>query len=226
MIIISGASKGIGKYLFEKFKSEGKEVLGLFNSTQPSSNYEYYHKVNLLDEDQIINFINGISINLKDIILINCAGTNYNSMAHKFDYLEWKKVFEINTHGTFLLIKHILPLMREQKYGRIINFSSIVPQIGTQGTAAYAGSKSALWGMTKVISNENASKGITINSLNLGYFNIGMISEVPESILESIVQTIPMKKLGNPNNIMNAINFLVDSDYITGTTIDINGGLF
>lgn len=226
MIIISGASKGIGKYLFEKFQSEGKEVVGLYNSTVPASNHEHYHKVNLLDEDQIINFINGISSNLKNIILINCAGTNYNSMAHKFDYLEWKKVFEINTHGTFLLIKHMLPLMREQKYGRIINFSSVVPQIGTQGTSAYAGSKSALWGLTKVISNENASKGITINSLNLGYFDIGMISEVPESILENIVQTIPMKKLGNPNNIMNAINFLVDSDYITGTTIDINGGLF
>ena len=91
---------------------------------------------------------------------------------------------------------------------------------------AYASSKSALWGMTKVIAKENASKGITVNNLNLGYFDIGMISEVPENILDSIIQLIPVKKLGDPKNILNAINFLIYSDYITGTSIDINGGLY
>lgn len=226
MIIISGASKGIGKYLLEKFQSEGKDVLGLFNSTEPSTNQQYYYQVDLLDENQVVKFVSNISNDLNEIILINCAGINYNSMSHKFDYEQWKKVFEINTHGTFLLIKHLLPFMREQNFGRIINFSSIVPQIGTQGTAAYAGSKSALWGITKVVSNENASKGITINSLNLGYFDIGMISEVPGNVLETIIQKIPIKKLGDPKNILNAINFLVESDYVTGTSIDINGGLY
>ena len=106
-------------------------------------------------------------------------------------------------------MKHLIPLMREQKFGRIINFGSVVPQIGMQGTAAYAGSKSALWGITKVIAKENAIKGITVNTLNLGYFNVGMISEVPEKILNSIVDTIPVKKLGDPKNILNAIKFLI-----------------
>ncbi|HAF29712.1 MAG TPA: hypothetical protein DCG75_11760 [Bacteroidales bacterium] len=226
MIIISGASKGIGKYLLDKFNNEGQKVIGLFNSTLPKTNTELFQHVNILEEDQIIKFVKDNLIQLKDIILINCAGTNYNSMSHKFDYNEWKKVFDVNTHGTFLLIKHLLPIMRDQKYGRIINFASVVPQIGTMGTAAYAGSKSALWGITKVIAKENASKGITINSLNLGYFNIGMISEVPENVLNSIIEMIPKKELGDPINILNAINFLINSDYITGTAIDINGGLF
>lgn len=226
MIIISGASKGIGKYLLDKFHNEGQEVIGLYNSTLPKTNIELFQHVNLLEEPQIIKFANDNLSQLKNITLINCAGTNYNSMSHKFDYSEWKKVFDVNTHGTFLLIKHLLPIMREQKYGRIINFASVVPQIGTMGTSAYAGSKSALWGITKVIAKENASKGITINSLNLGYFNIGMIAEVPEKVLSSIIEMIPKRDLGDPINILNAINFLVNSDYITGTSIDINGGLF
>lgn len=226
MIIISGASKGIGNYLLNKFQSEGQEVIGLYNTTLPSTNAELFQHLNLLEESQIVRFVNENMSQLKDIVLINCAGTNYNSMTHKFDYSEWKKIFDVNTHGTFLLTKHLLPLMREQKFGRIINFASVVPQIGTMGTAAYAGSKSALWGITKVIAKENASKGITVNSLNLGYFNIGMIAEVPEKVLNSIIEMIPKRELGDPQNIFNAINFLINSDYITGTSIDINGGLY
>ena len=195
MIILSGASKGIGEYLTDFFIKEGQEVIGLYNSTTPSNHKKYYQKLNITDEESIANFVSCNSKILNDIVLINCAGINFNSITIKFDFSEWKKVFEVNTHGTFLLIKHLLPFMREQTYGRIINFSSVVPQIGMQGTVAYAGSKSALWGMTKVIANENATKGITVNTLNLGYFDIGMIREVPEGILNSIIDTIPVKKL-------------------------------
>jgi acetoacetyl-CoA reductase/3-oxoacyl-[acyl-carrier protein] reductase len=226
MIIISGASRGIGKYLLDTFHSHGETVCGLYNSTIPTSNAHLYFKVDLSDEQQVSEFVIENSPQLKNIVLINCAGTNYNSMAHKFDYLEWRKVFDVNIHGTFLLIKHLLPIMRDQNFGRIVNFSSVVPQIGTMGTSAYASSKSALWGMSKVIAKENASKGITINSLNLGYFSIGMISEVPESVLKAIIEFIPKKDLGNPVNILNAINFLINSDYITGSEININGGLY
>lgn len=226
MIIISGASKGIGKFLLEHFVSQKQDAFGLYNNTQPTKFRSYHKQVDIADEASVSNFIAQNKAVLKDIVLVNCAGTNYNCMSHKFDFGEWKNVFDVNTHGTFLLIKHFLPLMREQHYGRIINLSSVVPQIGTMGTAAYAGSKSALWGMTKVIANESASKGITINCLNLGYFNIGMIAEVPEKVLNTIIEVIPKKELGDPVNILNAVNFLIESNYITGTSIDINGGLF
>ena len=116
--------------------------------------------------------------------------------------------------------------MREQLYGRIINLASVTAQKGVIGTSAYSSSKSAIWGFTKVVANENATKGITCNCLNLGYFNIGMISMVPENILNEIIQTIPQKKLGDAVNIFNAINFLIESDYVTGTSININGGLY
>jgi NAD(P)-dependent dehydrogenase (short-subunit alcohol dehydrogenase family) len=116
--------------------------------------------------------------------------------------------------------------MRECNYGRIINLSSVVPQKGIPGTSAYAASKAGLWGLTKSIAAENAKKGITINSLNAGYFNIGMTSEIPEEILSGIISMIPMQKLGDPENIYNAVNFLINADYVNGTSVDINGGLF
>lgn len=119
-----------------------------------------------------------------------------------------------------------MQIMRANGFGRIVNFSSVVPQIGMPGTISYASSKSALWGFTKVVAKENAQKGVTCNCLDLGYFDIGMITEVPPDLLDKITVSIPMKKLGDPINIYNVIDFLISSDYITGSTIDINGGLF
>ena len=123
------------------------------------------------------------------------------------------------------VIRNVLPIMREQNYGRIINLSSIVAQSAIPGTSAYAASKSALWGLTKSISAENASKGITINNINLGYFDIGIIRDVPEKLLREIVNNIPFKRLGKPEEIVNTINYLINTEYITGTSIDLNGGL-
>jgi acetoacetyl-CoA reductase/3-oxoacyl-[acyl-carrier protein] reductase len=92
--------------------------------------------------------------------------------------------------------------------------------------APYAASKAGLWGMTRSIAVENASKGITINNLNLGYFDIGMISEVSKEYQEIVKQKIPTKKFGDPQNILNAVRFIIDSDYLNGTSLDVNGGLF
>ena len=111
-----------------------------------------------------------------------------------------------------------------ENYGRIINFSSVVAQKGYVGTSAYAASKSALWGLTKVISKENATKGITINNINLGYMNIGMIEQIPEDEKDAILKEIPQQKFGEPFEIIKTLNYLIDNEYITGTSIDLNGG--
>lgn len=227
MIIITGASRGIGKYLLCKYISEGKSVVGLYNSTIPDRAIaQYYYKVNICNEDEIVNFIKKNSEKIENLVLINCAGRNSNSVAHKTELEAWENVNRTNLTGVFLITKHLLPIMRAKGFGRIVNFSSVVPQIGTPGTISYASSKSALWGLTKVVANENATKGITCNCLNLGYFDLGMISEIPSELLEKIIETIPMKKLGGAINIYNAIEFLINSDYITGTDININGGIY
>ena len=226
MIVISGASRGIGYFLMQKFINEGSDVIGLYNKSVPTENIFVMHKVDISDAEEVMNFVELNNSKLNEIILINCAGGNYNAFAHKADPLKWAELITINLIGTFHMINALLPKMRDQNFGRIINFSSIVAQSGISGTSAYAASKAGLWGMTKAVAVENASKGITINNLNLGYFDIGMINEVPLELQDLIKNKIPNKKFGSPDEIYKAIKYLVEADYITGTSIDINGGLF
>ncbi len=227
MIIITGASRGIGKYLFEKFEESGETVLGTYNTTHPEKEkMDFFTKVDICNKSEVSDWIEKIKHKITKITLINCAGNNYNSFAHKADLDIWSKVIETNLIGTYSIIREILPIMRGQEYGRIINFSSIVAQIGIPGTSAYATSKSGLWGMVRSIAVENAKKGITINCLNLGYFDIGMIKEVPEKFQDVIKQKIPTGNFGNPDDIFRAVKYLMNSDYINGTSIDINGGMF
>jgi NAD(P)-dependent dehydrogenase (short-subunit alcohol dehydrogenase family) len=226
-ILITGASKGIGKYLMQKFHDTGVKTYGTYFTTLPSDgNIEFLSKINISDYNEVRAWVENVSSQDNKLVLINCAGTNYNSFAHKANIETWKNVIDVNLVGTFHAIHAILPVMRENGYGRIINFASIVAQKGIPGTSAYAASKAALWGMSKSIAAENAKKGITINSLNLGYFDIGMITEVPEEFLALIKKEIPTGQLGNPENIFNVVKFLIESDYTNGTSININAGLF
>ena len=225
MIIINGASRGIGKYLFNKYLDAGVDVVGTYNSTSPDNHIERYFKVDVTDPGQIEEFFNKIENKLPELSLINCAGTNYNSFAHKSELVEWKRVIETNLIGTFSFIRVALGYMRQYNYGRIINFSSVVAQKGVPGTSAYAASKSGLWGLARSIAVENSELGITINNINLGYFDIGMISEVPAKFKEGIIKSIPNKKLGDPNEIFLACEYLRSSPYINGTSIDISAGL-
>lgn len=225
--IIIGASGGIGKYLLNKFLDLDCNVIGTYSSKEPQIKHEnIYHKLDIKNHSELQGFISHLNISQKNIILLNCAGINYNSFAHKADVNKWKNVIEVNLIGVFNTIHYFLPIMRKNNFGRIINFSSIVGQMGTHGASAYAASKTGLWGMTKSLAVENANKGITINNLNLGYFDIGMIKDVPSAYKEIIKQKIPSGLLGDPINIFNAVEMLINSDYINGSSIDINSGMY
>jgi NAD(P)-dependent dehydrogenase (short-subunit alcohol dehydrogenase family) len=227
MIVITGASRGIGEFLFERFREEGETVYGTYNSTFPDiGKEEYFTKVDISCIPSIEKWVNKIKDKITRVILINCAGTNYSSFAHKSDIKKWIKVINVNLIGTFNVIHAFLPYMIEENYGRIINLSSVVAQIGVPGTSAYAASKAGLCGLTKSIAVENAKKGITINNLNLGYFNIGMINDVPRDFQKAIKEKIPSGNFGDPENIFKAVKFLIEADYVNGTSIDINGGLY
>lgn len=227
MIIITGASRGIGKYLFEEFWETGETVYGTYYTTLPNTDKkDYLTRVDISNHSDVQNWIDKISNKINEIILINCAGINYNSFAHKADKSQWSNVINTNLIGTFNVIREVLPIMRGESYGRIINLSSVVAQTFVPGASAYAASKAGLWGLAKSISVENIRKGITINNLNLGYYNLGMISEVPKEYQDILKKKIPSGDFGEPKNILNAIKFLIENDYITGTSVDINGGLF
>lgn len=225
-ILIAGASGGIGKYLAVHLSTK-HIVLGTFNTRQPDVDLGYHMtKVDVTNESDVASWVSTSTTDSDELALIYCVGVNYNCMIHKSDAEKWRKVIESNLFGVQHFLRHLLPIMRVKHFGRIVLLSSVVPQIGVPGTSAYAASKSALWGLSKAVAKEIASSGITINTINLGYFDIGMIQEVPPDILEEIVDSIPMRRLGNPENILNAVEFILGADYLTGTVIDLNGGLY
>lgn len=228
MIIITGASKGIGRFLFTKFHQEGIDVIGIYNTTASEINNDlnHYYKLDITDYESVEKWIVSIKDSLKDIVLLNCAGISYNSFAHKSDINKWNKVIQVNLIGTFNVIRLVLPIMRIQNFGRIINFSSVVASLPTPGVSAYAASKSGLLGLTKSLASENASKGITVNAINLGYVNLGMgINDVPVAYQEKMKSQIPAGRFCEPEEIYTTVKYLINTEYINGTKIDINGAL-
>lgn len=229
MIVLTGVSGGIGKELLSHFLEREEKLFVTYNSNKPDlpeNKNINLTQVDITDESSVLSWISKIQNELEKIVLINNAGITYNSMAHKSDMKQWKNVINVNLMGTFTVIRHLLPIMREQKYGRIINISSVVAQRGFPGTSAYAASKSALWGLTKTLAQENATKNITINTLNLGYMNTGMLYQIPESYQSELLHQIPLHKFGDISEVSRIISTLIESEYITGSSIDINGGLF
>lgn len=224
MIIITGASKGIGKFLFDSFQTE-ELVIGTYLNSKPTENLDKYEKLNVCDIEEISNFIQNNTEKLNDITLINCAGISYNAFAHKSDPEKWKEVIETNLFGTYNFIRALLPIMRQQKFGRIINFSSVVAIKPTPGVSAYSASKSALWGLSKSVAVENAALNVTINNINLGYSELGMIETVPEEYKKSIIAQIPAGTFCEPGDILNTVNYLRETKYITGSSIDLSGGI-
>lgn len=227
MIIITGASRNIGKYLFDNYQIKEKVVGTYFTTKQKGSGInDNLFQVDVSDFESVTRFYNSIQQNLSDITLINCAGISYNAFAHKSDPTKWQKVINTNLIGTYNMIRAFLSKMRDQNFGRIINFSSVVAQKGTPGVSSYAASKSGLWGLTRSLAQENGSKGVTINNINMGYVNIGMgIEQVPETYQLIIKEQIPSKEFCNPAEIINTIEYLRNTSYINGTSIDLNGGL-
>ncbi len=228
MIIITGASKNVGRYLFTAFKGAGYEVAGTYNSSLEGFEEDAadYRRVDISDYRAVQEWIASLGEHLRDIVLINCAGISYNSFAHKADMDKWRRVVEVNLLGTFNVIHEVLPLMRTQRYGRIINISSVVAKFPTPGVSAYAATKSALWGLSRSLAAENGSMGITVNSINLGYVNAGMgVNDVPEAYQEKIKALIPSGRFCEPEEIFRTVRYLMDTPYVNGSEIDINGGL-
>lgn len=225
MICITGASSGLGNYLFEKFIQNKKNVFGTYHKTKPGNDSNYV-KVDVSKFDEVEAWIHQACSSDEELILINAAGINSNEIFHKSTPENWDKVLAVNLTGVYNTCRAILPIMRKNNFGRIINISSVVAQKGTPGTAGYAASKAALTGLVKTLAVENAKYNITVNNLNLGYFNAGMIKDVPHEMLEKIKKEIPAQRLGEPEEVLNAIEFLIKTPYVNGTDININGAYF
>jgi|SRR3954465_14573623 len=226
MIIITGVSGGIGNHLFNNYFEKGEELIGTYHLNKPEGQlFSTTLQLDVTNINEIEAFVKENSERFDKLTLINCAGISYNSFAHTADLANWRKVIDVNLNGTFYMMNALLPFMRKQAYGRIINLSSIVGQMGVMGTSAYAASKAGINGMIKSIALENAQKNVTINNINLGYFKVGMIQDVPDELQEKIKLKIGMKEFGSPEHIFNTIEYIRNTDYLTGSCLDLNGGL-
>ena len=226
MVIITGASKNIGRYLFSRFKDDGEEVMGLYNTTLVGfeEDKKWYHKVDISNYEEVCNWVENVKEQLKHITLVNCAGMSYTGFAHKAEMKMWEKIVQVNLIGTFHIIRALLPIMREECYGRIVNFSSVVAVYPTPGVSAYAASKAGLIGLSRSLAVESARKGITVNAINLGYVNMGMgVEQVPPEYQEKMLKMIPAGRFCNPEEIYNTVKYLIDTPYVNGESINING---
>ena len=160
--------------------------------------------------------------------LVNTAGITRDALAMRMKPSDWDLVLSINLTGAFRCAQAVLPAMMKQRWGRIVNISSVVGQAGAVGQANYAASKAGLIGMTKSMAQEMASRGVTVNAIAPGYIQTDMTAVLPDEVKAKILAQVPMGRIGQPDDIANAVKFLCSDDaaYITGQVLAVNGGMY
>ena len=222
LIIISGASGGIGEQILQKFKRNYK-ILAIYNKNRPkiiSKNITYLK----LDFKSKIKIKQSYFIN-KKIILIHLAAVKKDNLIVNTKYHDWVNLFKINVHSFQDILNQILPEMIKKKWGRIISFSSTGGINGDIGTSNYTASKYSLHGLNKVIAKEYGNFGITSNVVQLGNFKFGLYNKLTKNKQKSLLSKVPSKKTGNIKNIFNALSFIINSEYLNGSEIKIDGGI-
>ena len=227
MIILTGASGGIGHAILS-FLSKLDKVIAITHSkainVDELDGVEPY-QVDLTSEIEVNEFVSKIKSKLSKVVLIHAAAISLDNLAVKFDTKDWNQSMSLNLNSNFFLTRALLATMIRDDWGRIIHVSSIAGMKGVPGTIAYSTAKTGLLGMSKVLANEYARFGVTSNVLILGYFNTGLIDTLSEKSRQKILESIPSKRLGAPSNIVNAVDFLIKSEYVNGSTVNIDGGI-
>ena len=234
-ILITGATGGIGKALVKKFVSLEGKVLATGTKTEKlEALKKEFPTINILkfdisEQSKIEEFIENASSQLTGLdILINNAGINMDNLSLRMKDEEWKKVIDVNLGSTFFLCKQAIRRMLKNKYGRIVNITSIVGHTGNLGQSNYAASKAGIIGMSKSLAIEYAKKNITINCVSPGFIQSNMTDRIVESIKITLTSKIPMSRLGTGEDVSNTVAFLSSdaASYITGETIHVNGGMY
>ena len=234
-ILITGASGGIGKALVKKFVSLGGNVLGTGTKTEKLDLIKKQYpsikvkKFDIGNHSGIEEFIDNVSLELGRLdVLINNAGINMDNLSLRMKDEEWKKVIDINLTSTFLLSKHAIKKMLKNKFGRIVNITSVVGHTGNSGQSNYSASKAGIIGMSKSLANEYAKKNITVNCVSPGFIVSDMTMNIADKVKLYLTSRIPMGKLGTGEDVSNCAAFLSSeqASYVTGETIHVNGGMY
>ncbi len=234
-ILITGATGGIGGALIKKFVALQGDVLATGTKVEKLDTLKKENpsikvkKFDIADHSNIQEFVENVSLELGGIdILINNAGINMDNLSLRMKDDEWKKVIDINLTSTFLLAKHSIKIMLKNKFGRVVNITSIVGHSGNLGQANYSASKAGIIGMSKSLAIEYAKKNITVNCVSPGFIVSNMTMNIAEKVKLFLTSRIPMGKLGTGEDVSNCVAFLSSesASYITGETIHVNGGMY
>ncbi len=232
-VLVTGGTRGIGAAICKAFQDAGYKVAANYahnDKVAESFSKEtgipvYKWDVGHPDEcaagaEKVTDEVGGIEI------LVNNAGIIRDSMFHKMPFDNWQAVIETNLNSCYAMTKAVIGDMREKKFGRIVNVSSINAQDGQLGQTNYSAAKAGILGFTKALARETATKGITVNAIAPGYIRTDMTSDIPDKIMQAIVDKIPVGRLGEPEEIARAVLFLAadEAGFITGETLSVNGG--
>jgi len=234
-IIVTGASGGIGNSIVEKLNECGANVLASGTRLEKLEELkDKFNKIKILkfdisQSDKIEEFIDNAANELGGLdCIVNNAGITQDNLAIRMSIDEWKKVIDINLTSTFLMSKFAIKKMLKNKKGKIINITSVVGHTGNLGQANYTASKAGLVAMSKSLAIEYAKKNINVNCISPGFIKTAMTEKIDEKFKEVIVSKIPSARLGEPEDIANAVLFLAsdNSNYINGETLHVNGGMY
>tara|TARA_B100002019_G_C21052654_1_gene490012 strand:- start:11 stop:748 length:738 start_codon:yes stop_codon:yes gene_type:complete len=235
-VIITGASGGIGNSIVKKLYESGATILASGTRQEKldelKSKFDNIKilKFDISQTNKIEEFIDNASKELGGNLhcLVNNAGITQDNLAIRMSIDEWKKVIDINLTSTFLLSKYAIKKMLKSKSGKIINITSVVGHTGNLGQTNYTASKAGIIAMSKSLALEYAKKNININCISPGFIKTAMTDKIDEKFKEVIISKIPSARLGEPEDIANAVTFLASnqSDYINGETLHVNGGMY
>lgn len=231
--VVTGGTRGIGEAISIGLKNAGYTVAATYAGNDEAAKRFSgntgisTYKFDVSNFEQCKEGVQGIETDLGPIdVLVNNAGITRDGTLHRMAFEQWDAVLQTNLSSCFNMCRCVIEGMRERGFGRIVNISSVNGQAGQLGQANYSAAKSGILGFTKALAQEGAAKGITVNAIAPGYIDTEMVQAVPEKVLEKIIATIPVGRLGKPEEIAKAVLFLVDDDngFTTGSTLSINGG--
>tara|TARA_B100001115_G_C15688655_1_gene333300 strand:+ start:27 stop:764 length:738 start_codon:yes stop_codon:yes gene_type:complete len=235
-IIVTGASGGLGNSIVKKLYENGANILATGTKKEKLDDLKSQFKnIKILSFDisqsnEIDKFIENATEELGGNLycIVNNAGITRDNLAIRMSFDDWKKVIDINLTSTFLLSKSAIKKMLKNKQGKIINITSVVGHTGNLGQANYTAAKAGIVAMSKTLAVEYAKKNININCISPGFIKTNMTEKIDAKYKEIILSKIPSARLGEPEDVANAVLFLASnqSDYINGETLHVNGGMY